>query len=235
MTTITRLSNDQGDQRPVLARVELHLGDCLEVMKSIPDKSVDAVITDPPYGIKRDKGFEGFEGFGGFGTPIARKQYHGDWDDKRPDKVYFDEMLRASKIAFVFGGNFFSDFLPVGNHWIVWDKLNTMPSFGDCELAWSNVSRNSVKKITRQYNGLLGKEEERQHATQKPVDLMARIINTYTREGDTILDPFMGSGTTGVACVQTGRNFIGIEIDPTYYAIAEKRIRDAQMQLRLPL
>lgn len=210
--------------------VELHLGDCLEVMRSMPDKSVDAVITDPPYGIKRDKGFEGF---GGFGTPIARTQYHGDWDSSRPDKSYFDELLRTGKVAIIFGGNFFTDYLPVGNHWVVWDKLNTMPTFGDCELVWTNVKRNSVKKFTRQWNGLIGKEKVRYHATQKPVDLCVKFLETYTNEGDTILDPFMGSGTTGVACVQTGRNFIGVEIDEGYFNIAKKRIEQAQMQQNL--
>ncbi len=207
--------------------VELHLGDCLEVMRTMPDKSVGAVITDPPYGIGRDKGFEGF---GGFGKPIARTQYHGDWDGARPDKRYFDEVLRLGEIALIFGGNYFADLLPVGNHWVVWDKKQTMPAFGDCELVWTNVKRNSVKWITREWNGLLGKEESREHATQKPLKIMKWLIVNYTHEGDTVLDPFMGSGTTGVACVQTGRNFIGIEIDPTYYAIAERRIREAQMQ-----
>ena len=77
--------------------------------------------------------------------------------------------------------------------------------------------------------------KKRVHPTQKPIELMVKIIEDFTHKGDTILDPFMGSGTTGVACVQTGRNFVGIEIDPTYYAIAEKRIKDAQMQMRLPL
>jgi len=206
--------------------IKLYLGDCLEVMRTMPDKSVD-VLTDPPYGVNRDKGFEGF---GGFGTPIARRQYQGDWDDQRPDKVYFDELLRVANTAMVFGGNYFSDYLPVGKHWVVWDKKQTMPTFGDCELVWTNVKRNSVKWITREWNGLLGKEEKREHATQKPLKIIKWLIVNYTKEGDTILDPFMGSGTTGVACVQTGRNFIGIEIDPTYYAIAEKRIMDAQQQ-----
>jgi len=216
----------------ILGDCALYLGDCLEVMKSIPDKSIDAVITDPPYGIKRDKGFEGF---GGFGAPIARKQYHGDWDDKRPDKIYFDELLRIAKIVIVFGGNYFSDFLPVSNHWVAWDKRNTMPTFGDCELVWTNVKRNSVKMITKEYNGLIGKEDERFHATQKPVKIIHWLINNYIQDGMTILDPFMGSGTTGVACVQTGRRFIGIEIEPKYFDIAVKRIKDAQQQMRLPL
>jgi DNA modification methylase len=213
--------------------VTLYLGDCMDVMKGMHDNSVDTVITDPPYGIKRDKGFVGFGGFGGFGTPIARTRYQGNWDNERPHKKYFDEIQRVSKIALIFGGNYFSDLLPVGNHWIVWDKKQTMPTFGDCELVWTNVSRNSVKWIQREWNGLLGKEENRQHATQKPLKIMSWIIVNYTKEDNLILDPFMGSGTTGVACVQTGRKFIGIEIDPKYFEIAKKRISEAQMQLRL--
>jgi DNA modification methylase len=210
--------------------VELILGDCLEVMKGMDDKSVDAVITDPPYGVGRDKGFEGF---GGFGTPIARTRYKGDWDKERPDKVYFDEMLRIGETALIFGGNYFADYLPVGNHWVVWDKKQTMPTFGDCELVWTNVERNSVKWITREWNGLLGKEESREHATQKPLKIMRWLIANYTDTGDTIIDPFMGSGTTGVACIEYERNFVGIEIDPDYFAIAERRIKKAQMQPRL--
>lgn len=213
-----------------MTSVTLHLGDCLEYMRGMADKSVDAVITDPPYGVKRDKGFNGF---GGFGTPIARKQYHGDWDNQRPDKVYFDELLRLTDTALIFGGNYFADYLPVGNHWVVWDKKQTMPTFGDCELVWTNIKRNSVKWITREWNGLLGKEEAREHATQKPLKIMTWLIVNYTNPGDTVFDPFMGSGTTGVACVQLGRNFIGCEIDPQYYAIAERRIRDAQAQPNL--
>lgn len=199
-------------------------------MRTLPDKSVDAVITDPPYGIGRDKGFDGFGGFGGFGTPIARKQYTGNWDNSRPSKEYFDQLLRIGKIALVFGGNYFSDYLPVGKHWVVWDKKQTMPTFGDCELVWTNVKRNSVKWIAREWNGLLGKEKKREHATQKPLKIMAWLVETYTNIGDTVLDPFMGSGTTGVACVQTGRNFIGCEIEPQYFEIARKRIAEAQQQ-----
>ena len=216
----------------VLGDCRLILGDCLDVMKDMPDKSVDAVITDPPYGVKRDKGFGGF---GGFGKPIARIKYEGDWDNQRPAKEYFDNLQRIGISVLVFGGNYFSDLLPVGNHWIVWDKAQTMPTFGDCELVWTNIKRNSVKWITREWNGLLGKEESRQHATQKSVKIIKWIVETYTKEGDTIFDPFMGSGTTGVACVQTGRKFIGVEIDEKYFEIAVKRIKDAQQQMRLPI
>lgn len=212
----------------VIGNATLYCGDCLEILPMLG--KVDAVITDPPYGIKRDKGFEGF---GGFGKPIARTVYHGDWDNERPCKAVFDEMLTHSAKAIIFGGNFFADMLPVGNHWIVWDKLNTMPSFGDCELAWTNIKRNSVKKITVEYNGLLGKETSRQHATQKPVAIMGHCVNNYTDATNTILDPFMGSGTTGVACMNLDRKFIGIEIDQKYFDIACERIERAQQQLKL--
>jgi len=220
----------------LVSEVKLYLGDCLEILPTLEAGSVDAVITDPPYGTKRDKGFTGSAPFrGGNGKPIKRRRYSGDWDNNRPSIECFEEMQRVSKIAFIFGGNYFADLLPQGTHWVVWDKLNTMPTFGDCELIWTNSSRKSVKKITCEYNGLLGKREERYHPTQKPETLMRQLISTYTQEGDTILDPFMGSGTTGVACVQTGRNFIGIEIEPKYYEIAEKRIAEAQLQVRMPI
>ena len=195
--------------------------DCLEGMKRLPDKSVDLILTDPPYGIKRDKGFGDF---GGFGKPIARRQYNGNWDSERPSKLHFDEILRVGKLVLIFGGNFFADILPQGTHWIVWDKLNTMPSFGDCELIWTNSRRKSVKKIIYQYNGLIGKEKERYHPTQKPVGLVKKLILKYSNENDIILDPFMGSGTTALACKELGRHYIGFEISKEYCEIAEKRL-----------
>ena len=218
-------------KRVVIGDATLYLGDCLEILPTL--ERVDAVVTDPPYGIKRDKGFEGFEGFGGFGTKIARTRYEGEWDNFRPSVDHFSAVLSAAPIQVIFGGNFFSDVLPVGNHWIVWDKLNTMPTFGDCELAWTNLKRNSVKKVTVEYNGLMGKEESRQHATQKPIKLMAWVISNYTEENHCVIDPFMGSGTTGVACMNLGRKFIGIEIEPKYFEIACERIENAQRQTKL--
>ena len=200
-------------------------GDCLEVMKHIPDGAVDLVLTDPPYGIGMSKGFEGFEGFGGFGKPIHRRKYDDDWDSRRPSREHFNGIIRCGNKVIVFGGNHFADYLPMGNHWIVWDKLNTMPSFGDCELLWTNIERHSVKKITYEYNGLLGKEGERSHPTQKPRGLFKRILLDYSKPNDLILDPFLGSGTTAVAAKELGRDFIGIEIEPKYCEIANNRLR----------
>lgn len=205
----------------------LYLGDCRDILPTLP--KVDLVLADPPYGVKMDKGFGGF---GGFGNPIARKQYDDDWDATRPEKEVFDMIIAGGGAVMVFGGNFFADLLPVSKHWIVWDKLNTMPTFGDCELVWTNIDRKSVKKITHEYNGLIGKEGERVHPTQKPVLLMERCI-AHVSKAQSVLDPFMGSGTTGVACANMGMTFYGIERDQKYFDIACQRIENAYRQQRL--
>jgi len=211
----------------------LYHGDCMDILPTLG--KVDAVVTDPPYGVKRDKGFEGFEGFGGFGKPIARVRHEDDdWDSERPTKECLDLVVSAGKEAIVFGGNFFSDLLPRGGHWIVWDKKNTMPTFGDAELAWTNIDRKSVKIIEVEYNGLIGKEKYRTHPTQKPVLLMQKVIANHVPKASTILDPFMGSGTTGVACAHE-RIFIGIERERKYFDIACERIEAAYAQGRLAL
>jgi site-specific DNA-methyltransferase (adenine-specific) len=171
------------------------------------------------------RGFEGFEGFGGFGKPIPRRQYPDTWDNDRPSSDHFKAILSACKKAVIFGGNFFADLLPRSTHWIFWDKLQTMPTFGDGELAWTNIDRKSVKKVVVEWNGLLGKEDEqRKHPTQKPVSLMSWCIDTYAEPTELIIDPFMGSGTTLRAAKDLGRKAIGIEIEEKYCEIAAKRL-----------
>lgn len=200
-------------------------GDSLEIMRGFSDRQFDLVLTDPPYGIKMDKGFEGFEGFGGFGEKIARKRYEDDdWDAERPSKEYFDEILRIGKTVLIFGGNYFADVLPRSSHWLVWDKLNTMPTFSDCELIWTNSTRKSVMKYTHVWNGLIGKESVRHHPTQKPVELLKKLIEDYSEEGETVLDPFAGSGTTAVAAKQMNRNCTLIEINEKYCEVARNRL-----------
>lgn len=204
-----------------MTNVTLHLGDCMEYMKSMQDKSVDAVITDPPYGIGEHGGACRTRG-----KPGYSKHEKKNWDNDRPPKEYFDYILRVSGKHIIWGGNYFSDYLPPKMGWLYWQKLMG-GDFSDGELAWT--SRNSaLKEYTKCPKGI-----DKQHPTQKPVELIKWCIEIISNPGDTIFDPFMGSGTTGVACVQTGRNFIGCEIDPDYFAIAEKRIHDAQLQMRM--
>jgi DNA modification methylase len=207
--------------------VELYNVDCLEFMKTLPDKSVDAVITDPPYGIGecQDKVMSR----GKLAKPIDYGTF--DWDKQPANQEQIDNCRRTSNNQVIFGGNYFV--LPPSSSWIVWDKLNGNNDFADCELAWTSHKK-AVRKFTYLWNGMIKqKPEERFHPTQKPLALMKWVIENYTKESDTIFDPFMGSGTTGVACVQTGRNFIGCEIDEGYFKIAQKRIKYAEQQMRL--
>ena len=206
----------------------LHLGDCLEYMKSMPDKSVDAVITDPPYGIGETNEKNMARG----ALAPCRDYGHFDWDNKKVDDIYITELLRIGKEQVVFGGNYYTNILPPSSSWIIWDKQNT-GDFADCELAWTSHKR-AVRKVVWTWNGMIRRGNDiRVHPTQKPLGVMRWIIERYTTAGDTIFDPFMGSGTTGVAAIQLGRNFIGCEIDPDYFAIAEKRIKEAELQPQL--
>ena len=217
-------------RREQIGDAELWLGDCLEILPTLG--KVDAVVTDPPYGIKQDKGFDGFDGFGGFGPAIARRQYEGEWDVSRPSPEIFRMCLDAGKKHIIWGGNYFTDLLPVSGKWLWWDKCQTMPTYGDGELAWTSLPGVAPKKIVYSNNGLMAKEKDRQHPTQKPVQVMQWCLG-FLPDSETILDPFMGSGTTGVACANLGRKFIGIELEPKYFDIACRRIDAAYKQPRL--
>lgn len=203
----------------------LYLGDCREILPTLG--KVDAVVTDPPYGIGADKG-PGVAGTDSTGRYVRRpRQYVGGWDTERAP----DDLLRAvGEIGgVVWGGNYFADVLPRATRWLLWDKLNSMPSYSDAELAWTTAPGTATKKFTRCANGLAANRDGRCHPTQKPVALMEWCLG-FLPDASTILDPFMGSGTTGVACAKLGRSFIGIEIEPRYFEIACRRISDAYKQ-----
>jgi hypothetical protein len=177
-----------------------------------------------------DKGFGG----GGFGLGGRRnengaRQYSGNWDRDRPSPEIFDAILRAADQHVVWGGQFFADLLPAQGKWLFWDKCQTMPSYGDGELAWTSLNGDAVKQFTYNGSGLHAKEKRRVHPTQKPVALMEWCLG-FLPNAQTILDPFMGSGTTLVACQRLGRNGTGIELDPDYFAIACKRVDEATRQ-----
>ena len=209
-----------------IGRATHYLGDCRDVLPTLG--KVDAVVTDPPYGIEADEGAAA-GGTDGSGRYIRRpKRYEGGWDTERPTD--FAPIIAAGKVAMIWGGNYFADQLPQGGRWLFWDKLNSMPSYSDGEIAWTNIKGVAVKKFTRCNNGLASmRDGDRWHPTQKPVDLMKWCLS-FVPDARTILDPFMGSGTTGVAAVQMQRDFIGIEREPSYFDIACRRIEDAQRQ-----
>jgi DNA modification methylase len=195
----------------------LYLGDCMHILLTL-DK-VDAVITDPPYGISRAGQQETFTK----NQKHKRKHFEDlGWDEGRPSKAVFDLMIQKSNKALFWGGNYFADFLPPTMGWLYWDKGQRGLSMSDGELAWTSEQK-ALRAITVNRAALVGSE----HPTQKPIQVMTWSIEQLGNP-KTILDPFMGSGTTGVAAVQMGRNFIGIEREPKYFDIACKRIEDAQ-------
>ena len=206
-----------------MKKFELWHGDCLELMKNIPDGSVDLVLTDPPYGKKADKGTNGF-------GSAKNRRYGGGWDSKRPSKEVFNEMLRIGKNVIIFGGNYFADILPPSNHWIFWDKKGDIAfqnPFADGELIYTTFKKPIKRIVFKQQGFITDSNDKRYHPTQKPSELVEMLIKEYSKEGDTILDCFMGSGTTGIACVNTGRRFIGIEKERKYFEIAKQRIEEA--------
>lgn len=199
----------------------------MELMRDIPDKSVDLVLTDPPYGINADKGSAGF------GVAKGRR-YKGGWDAAIPPKEAFDHIFRIGKNVIIFGGNYFAHYLPPSKHWIVWDKkgdISFQNPFADCELIYTSFDRAVKKIVFRQQGFITDSKDKRVHPTQKPSELMRMLVERYSSPGDCILDPFMGSGSTGVACAITGRHFIGIEKDAGYFAIAKERIEATRIKI----
>ncbi len=218
-------------EKKQIGNCTLYLADCSAVMPALARH--DAVVTDPPYGIKQDKGFHntGRTRFGvKDGKRIDRRQYKGNWDKDRPAPELFQNIIDISDNQIIFGGNHFADLLPRAHHWFVWNKKNTMPSYSDCELIWTSIDKKSVKMLDYEYNGVLGRREKRVHPTQKPYEVMRWCIEKLPGDNETILDPFMGSGTTGVACARMGLTFTGIEIDPEFYKVACERIYEAYLQ-----
>lgn len=214
--------------------VTVHLGDCRDILPMLPQ--ADAVVTDPPYGLGLAAGM------GGGGTDAsgrykrAPRQYEGRWDDERPSADAFKAMLAAAPKHIIWGGNYFTDMLPQSSKWLYWDKLNSMPSYSDGEMAWTSLDGNAVKQFNRCNNGSASKRDgTRVHPTQKPLDLTVWCIGLIPPPAVLIVDPFMGSGTTGVAAVRLDRKFIGIEIEPKYFDIACRRISDELKQFRMPI
>jgi DNA modification methylase len=192
---------------------------------------VDAVVTDPPYGIGADKGKPVTRGSGFYKVQL-RNEYADTWDVAPADDA-LRLVASAGRVAVIWGGNYFAHSLPTSRRWLVWDKENTMPTFSDCELAWTSLSGVAVKMFRYCGNGLMAAESDsRVHPTQKPVALMVWCLGFV--DGDTILDPFMGSGTTGVACIRTGRRFIGIELEEKYCSIGRERMERELAQPCLP-
>ena len=191
----------------------LYLGDCLEILPTLG--KVDAVITDPPYGIARVMK-------GGKGTGHWTLLSDGNpWDHEAPDLEF---LMGAANHFVIWGGNYFP--LPPSRCWFVWDKQNAVPTMGQCELAWTNADR-----PIQRFSWPVGRVNFG-HPTEKPIELIEWTVTQSRTTGD-VCDPFMGSGTTGVACANLGRKFIGVEIERKYFDIACERIDNAYRQKRM--
>ena len=198
----------------------------------------DWLIADPPYGINFDNIYEKRGGTQAKTEATAKRFYKAKgWDNVRLGKEYFDLMFNVSKNQIIFGGNYYADYLPPTKSWIVWDKRcddNMRNDFADCELAW--CSKGVARVFHYLYQGMLQgdmkNKDERFHPTQKPTQLIIKLINYYTKENDLILDPFMGSFTTAIACHKTGRRFIGAELDKDYFEKGQKRLDNEMAQIK---
>ena len=201
-----------------IGNATLYLGDCMDILPTLP--MVDAVITDPPYGIADD---------------YLKPSSKGEWANLYSEKITWDSFapidavnlsILISEKAIIWGGNYFK--LKPQRGWLIWDKMQNHSS-GHAELAWSNLD---IPVRSFAYSRVQLSTEQKQHPTQKPIGLMKWCID-LAGNPKIILDPFMGSGTTGVAAVEMGRKFIGIEREPKYFDIACKRIEQAVAQPQL--
>lgn len=218
---------------------KITLADCYDIMRQLPDKCIDLVFTDPPYGKKCDGGSYGFG--------KAPKQYQKKrWDDKIPDKKVFDEIFRVSKNQIIFGGNYFTQYLPPTNAWMVWDKVsdyNFKNDFSQCELIWTSYSFAMQKLIFVQQGFINNDPSEklnRWHPTKKPLKLaemiLLRLLQSGRLSGDAVvMDCYSGSATFGIACHNLGLDFIATENDPDYFSLSVKRLEKYQEQQKLKL
>jgi DNA modification methylase len=185
---------------------QLYLGDCLEFMKGLPDGSVDAVVTDPPYGMGK-----------------------GDWDYAIPKWLHLVSGIPTAVFCGVIGMRDYPTPAWVGA-WVRAGSTQRNGALGGFN-NWEPILFYNIAKLDNDVISVPNYHDETGHPTTKPTKLMTRLIAKMP--AGTIFDPVMGSGTTGVACMQTQRNFIGCEIDPNYFAIAKRRIEDAKAQLHL--
>lgn len=209
-----------------IGNATLYLGDCRDILPTMP--KVDAVVTDPPYGIFKDAANDGK--MFGKATIYSDDKTAPEWD-ARPDSELLALVLASAPLWTIWGGNYMASDLGDTKGLLIWNKLTGNNSYADGECAFSNKV-GTMRIFTHQWCGAFKDSERGEraiHPTQKPVAVMKWCIE-QAKKAEIILDPFMGSGTTGVAAVQMGRKFIGIEREPKYFAIACKRIEDAQRQ-----
>ena len=210
--------------------VTIYHGDCRDILPTL--NPVDLVLTDPPYGIGADRNTRANQQHGAALAP-SKDYGDGDWDAHPPSDVLMSSIVTIGRFSIVWGGNYFT--LPPSPAWLVWDKDNGNNGYADCELAWTNLPQ-AIRRIRYRWMGMLqermgDEKEKRVHPTQKPLPVMRWCIQRAPDDVQTILDPFMGSGTTLRAAKDLGRKSIGIEIEERYCEIAASRMSQSVMDL----
>jgi DNA modification methylase len=195
--------------------VTLILGDCRDYLPTAP--IFDAIVTDPPYGIRADEAI-------GPASSGWTQYAVNKWDRERPSKELFELILSRSKFQIIWGGNYFTDYLPPSMQWLVWDKGQRDFSLADCEFAWT--SQNKAARIFT-YPRALALQDGKVHPTQKPIELIAWCLDQSPKTVRTVCDPFLGSGTSAIACVKRGLSFVGVERHEPYFDVACRRIEAA--------
>jgi len=214
-------------------RSEVYNIDCMEFMKTLPDKCFDLVIADPPYGIKED----GKKNHSRSKLAKAQEYTPKDWDKQAMPKEFFDEIIRVSKNQIIWGANHFISRIPYDSPcWIVWDKDNGNNDFADCELAWTSF-KTAVRKFKYRWAGMLQEnmknKERRIHPCQKPVDLYMWLMMNYAPQGGVIFDPMMGSESSRIAAHRLGFDYVGCELDKEYFDKGCERFKNETMQMQL--
>ena len=219
--------------------IEIVNSDCVEVLKSFEDNYFDLAICDPPYGIGFDKyvysNGDGAKakGFKKQNNKVAPK----NWDKGIPQKEYWEQLFRVSKNQIIWGGNYFTEFLPPKMGWIYWHKKgNDASNFSDGELAWTSFDR-ALKFVKYDWIGFgyinNAGNDKKIHPTMKPKELYEWVLENYAKKGDKILDTHLGSGSSAIASFRLGFDFVGIEIDKEYYQSSIKRFKEQTAQLRV--
>lgn len=207
---------------------KIYNDDCMNILKQLPDKSIDLVLTDPPYGLGIDGQKECF-----CSNPKHNRKKHDkrNWDKEIPKKEVFNHIFRVSKKTIIFGANYFNEFLEQGKKgWVIWDKGQRDLTMSDCEIIYTNFD--CPTRIYTVNRCELGKDFTI-HPTQKPLKLFKMILNDFSKENDLVLDCFSGSGTTAIACSELKRRFICIEKDKQYYEMSVRRLEEYNRQLKL--
>jgi site-specific DNA-methyltransferase (adenine-specific) len=211
--------------------------DCMKHTVNMPDKCYDLAIVDPPYGI----GISKRKSIGKRGKTICLTTYkQSNWDAKIPDKSYFDELFRISKNQIIWGGNYFSMYLPGSAGWFVWNKRQPEEfSMAHAELAFTSFDRairmKEFKRNEVQSCGQKDNPNRKIHQCQKPIALYKHLLKLYAKPGDKIIDTHVGSASSLIAFMDAGYEYTGFEIDKDYYDAACKRIEIYQSQLKLAI